>query len=183
MGLQATVFYTLVTWLPSIESDQGVAPGTAGTHLFAYQAVGIFAALAVGALMARRPDQRGVAVMITVPILIALAGLIIAPGMILGWAMLAGLTSGSSIAVALALIGLRSRNAYDAARLSGMAQSMGYLLAAGGPIAAGALREATGSWQPVIIVLIMITLGQAAFGALAGRNRYVGQHTATERTG
>ncbi|GGL68695.1 putative transporter YycB [Microlunatus endophyticus] len=175
MGLQSTVFYTMVNWLPSIEADAGVSPATAGLHLFLYQAIGILAALAASTLLGRVADQRLVASMINIPILIALAGMISFPQLLSVWAVLAGLTSGGSITVALALIGLRTRLAADTARLSGMAQGVGYLLAAGGPVAAGWLRQTTGSWTAVIMMLIVLTLLQGAAAYLAGRNRFVGE--------
>ena len=175
MGLQSTVFYTMVNWLPSIEADAGVSPATAGLHLFLYQAIGILAALAASALMGRTRDQRLVASMINIPILAALAGMIIFPKLLAVWAVLAGLTSGGSITVALALIGLRTRLAADTARLSGMAQGVGYLLAAGGPVAAGWLRQAIGSWTAVIMMLVVLTVLQGAAAYLAGRNRFVGE--------
>lgn len=178
MGLQSTVFYTMVNWLPSIEADAGVAPATAGLHLFLYQAIGIVAALVASALMSRTADQRLIASMINIPILVAFAGMMIMPGLLTVWAVLAGLTSGGSITVALALIGLRTRLAADTARLSGMAQGVGYLLAAGGPVAAGWLRQTTGSWSPVIVMLIVLTVLQGGAGFLAGRNRYVGEPAA-----
>lgn len=178
MGLQSTVFYTMVNWLPSVEADAGVAPATAGLHLFLYQAIGILAALIASALMSRTADQRLIASMINIPILIAFAGMLIMPQLLTVWAVLAGLTSGGSITVALALIGLRTRLAADTARLSGMAQGVGYLLAAGGPVAAGWLRGTTGSWTAVIVMLIVLTLLQGAAAFLAGRNRYVGEPVA-----
>jgi CP family cyanate transporter-like MFS transporter len=177
MGLQSTVFYTLVNWLPSIEAESGVSPGVAGLHLFLYQAIGIGAALSASALMARSTSQRVIAGLITVPILFALIGMLVRPGLLALWAVLCGMTSGGSITVALALIGLRTRLASDTARLSGMAQGVGYLLAAGGPVAAGALRALTGSWAAVIVMLMVLTVLQAVTGYLGGRDRFVGERT------
>ena len=174
MGLQSTVFYTLVNWLPSMEADRGVPAGTSGAHLFVYQLVGIGAAFGVSLLMSRRRDQRLIAIMVAAPMVVALLGILLLPQLTALWMIFAGMTSGSAIALALALIGLRTRNPRDTARLSGMAQGIGYLLAACGPIAAGAIRGATGSWVPVIILLIGLTVAQGISGALAGRNRTIG---------
>lgn len=176
MGVQSTIFYALVNWLPSLEADSGVPAAVAGTHLFLYQAVGIGAALSLIAAMGRRADQRLVAGLLTVPMFAGLIGLLLAPHWAVLWIGLAGVTSGGSIAMALALIGLRSRTATDTARLSGMAQGFGYLIAAGGPASAGAIRAATGGWQPVIWLLIGLTAAQTVLGVLAGRDRYVGDH-------
>ncbi|SDS70564.1 MFS transporter [Microlunatus soli] len=174
MGLQSTVFYTLVNWLPAIEAEHGTTAAAAGSHLFLYQAVGIAAAFAVTVLMGRRDDQRGIAIMVALPMLIALTGLLLWPDLVVIWAVLGGMTSGSSVALALAMMGLRTGDPADTARLSGMAQGFGYLLAAGGPIAAGSIRELTGSWSAVIIILIALTLLQATVGRLAGRDRVIG---------
>ncbi|WP_168207320.1 MFS transporter [Microlunatus elymi] len=174
MGLQSTVFYTLVNWLPSIEADRGVSAATSGAHLFIYQLVGIGAAFGVSLLMNRRHDQRGIAVLVVSPMIIALLGMLLLPQLVVVWVILAGMTSGSSITLALALIGLRTADASATARLSGMAQGLGYLLAAGGPIAAGAIRGLTGSWLPEIILLLALTVAQGTFGVLAGRNRTIG---------
>jgi MFS transporter, CP family, cyanate transporter len=179
MGLQSTVFYTLVIWLPSIEADAKIPPAAAGAHLFVFQAVGIGSALVVSALMTRARDQRLIASLITVPILIAFAGMLISPGLVLVWVGFAGLTSGGSITVALALIGLRTRVPADTARLSGMTQGVGYLLASCGPIVAGWMRAATGTWTAVIALLIVLTVLQGIVGFLAGRNRFVGDSRRT----
>jgi CP family cyanate transporter-like MFS transporter len=186
MGVQSTVFYTLVNWLPSLETQSGVPAAVAGTHLFVYQAVGIGAALAMIAVMGRRADQRLAASLLTVPMVIGLVGLLVAPGAAVLWIALAGVTSGGSIAMALALIGLRARDAVDTSRLSGMAQGFGYLLAASGPVVAGALRASTGGWQAVIVMLLGLTVAQGILGALAGRDRYVGDpshHGSSSRRG
>ena len=173
MGLQSTVFYTLVNWLPSIEADRGVPASTSGAHLFIYQLIGIGAAFGVSLLMSRRRDQRTIAVMVATPMVIALLGMLLLPQLIVVWVIFAGMTSGSAIALALALIGLRTRNSTDTARLSGMAQGIGYLLAACGPIAAGSIRDLAGSWVPVIILLLGLTVAQGISGMLAGRDRTI----------
>lgn len=48
---------------------------------------------------------------------------------------------------------MRGRTQHETTQLSGMAQSVGYLLAAGGPFVAGVLAETTGDWQAPLIML------------------------------
>lgn len=173
MGVQSTLFYTLLNWLPAIETSHGFSATVAGSHLFGFQAAGIVAALVATVLLGRRRSQRRVAVLITIPMIIGLIGMLTLPALMAVWAVLAGLTTGSSIVVALSLIGLRSRGTAETARMSGMAQSFGYLLAACGPVIAGALSGWTGAWWPVIAMLLGVTLLQAVLGLFAGRDRYV----------
>ncbi|MGW8439405.1 hypothetical protein ACWGKS_30080, partial [Nocardiopsis sp. NPDC055879] len=74
-----------------------------------------------------------------------------------------------AIVVALALIALRGGTHGRTIRLSGMAQSMGYLLAAGGPVAAGTLGQAMGVWEPVLLLVGALALAQVGVSLLAGR--------------
>ncbi|MFD4366657.1 hypothetical protein [Rhodococcus sp. NPDC058521] len=50
-----------------------------------------------------------------------------------------------------------------------MAQSIGYLVAAIGPVAAGALRGGTGSWTFTLVVLLLLMAPLSLCGWLAGR--------------
>ncbi|GAB3720588.1 MFS transporter [Nocardiopsis nanhaiensis] len=173
MGLQSTAFFTLINWLPSVETARGVPPETAGWHLFALQIAGVVAGLAVSALMGRRAEQRPACLAVSLAILVAMAGLLWVPQWGFLWILLAGTGTGSSIVVALALIGLRGRSQSETTRLSGMAQSMGYLLAAGGPAAAGALIQITGSPDLVLVLVGGLALAQTVVAFWAGRDRRV----------
>jgi MFS transporter, CP family, cyanate transporter len=73
-------------------------------------------------------------------------------------------------------MGLRTNNAHQAAALSGMAQCIGYLLAACGPALAGELHEQTGNWTIVLLLGVALAVAMAGLGGLAGRQRTVGDH-------
>ncbi len=172
MGLQSTIFYLLVTWLPSIEVDLGLPPAVAGLHLLIMQVAGMAAGWTIGSTLARWRDQRAVGVIIAGGMIIAMVGILVAPGVIVLWVIIAGMCSGSSIMLALTLIGLRTRTAAQTTRLSGMAQSVGYLIAAGGPVAGGWLHGLTGDWSAVLGLIIALSAGHGIAGYLAGRNRH-----------
>ncbi|MDZ3934662.1 hypothetical protein UXB74_24795, partial [Escherichia marmotae] len=55
-----------------------------------------------------------------------------------------GFGSGATMILGLTFIGLRASSAHQAAALSGMAQSVGYLLAACGPPLMGKIHDANG---------------------------------------
>lgn len=172
MATQATTFYLLVTWLPSIEVSRGVSPATAGWHLFLYQLVGIPAGLAVTLFMRRRADHRLVGAAVSILVLVAAAGLLLAPSWLLVWVVLAGLGGGSSLVVALALVGERVRTSAAAAQLSGMVQSIGYLLAVAGPIGAGLLFRWTATWSSALVAVGAVAALQLGVAFLAGRPRF-----------
>ncbi|WP_430782907.1 MFS transporter [Actinoplanes sp. G11-F43] len=169
MGLQSTCFYVLVTWLPTIEVANGVSERTAGLHLFLFQGMGILGGLAIPALLGTRP--RAGAVTASLPVIIAVLGLLLAPGLAVLWVAIAGLGQGAALVTALTLISLGGRTAAETTRLSGMAQSLGYLLAAGGPVAAGFLAERTGAWRATLVMVVVLGVLQTVAGAAAGRTR------------
>jgi cyanate permease len=83
------------------------------------------------------------------------------------WAIIAGFSIGITLTLALSLFGLRTRHYVKAGALSGMAQAAGYTLAALGPIAIGAVHDATESWTPALAILVALVVVQMVFGALA----------------
>lgn len=173
MGTQAIFFYLLVTWLPSIEVARGVGAVAAGWHLFLFQATGIAGGLLVSLAMRGRRDHRLAGVALSAGMAVSMLGLLLLPDLDLLWLVLAGLSSGASLVVALSLVAERSRTTADAARLSGMVQSIGYLLGIIGPIGAGALFEATGTWSAVLVGVVVVNLVQLVVSLLAGRDAYV----------
>jgi CP family cyanate transporter-like MFS transporter len=78
------------------------------------------------------------------------------------------------------LFGLRTTNAHDAAELSGMSQSIGYLLAAVGPALFGYLHDATNGWIVPLIVLLVMTVLMLIFGVASGRDQFIGKIIAKE---
>lgn len=100
-------------------------------------------------------------------------GLLWAPAVApLLWVALLGLGM-SVFSLALTVIALRARSGPDTARLSGMAQSLGYLLAATGPFAFGLLHDRTGGWDVSFALLLVVIAAQTLAGAYAGRPRHV----------
>ncbi|MDN6399334.1 MAG: MFS transporter, partial [Brachybacterium sp.] len=106
-------------------------------------------------------------------------GLLLAPGASpLLWACVLGI-GGFAFPTAIALLPARTRNPLVTARLSGMAQPYGYILAAIGPIVAGALLGATGSPDVVLWFLAGTGLVLAAAGFRAGLPRMVDDEIAS----
>ena len=171
MGLQSIGFYVFITWLPAIEESAGLDPNAAGFHQLLLNAFGIVGSLAASALIPRMRDQRLLAVASPLVFAAATAGVLIAPQHGVVWASVAGVACGANIVLALSFFGLRTAHHSQAASLSGMAQSVGYLLAAAGPLLMGALHDAAGSWTTALGILVGLLLALVVFGYLAGRPR------------
>jgi CP family cyanate transporter-like MFS transporter len=169
-GLQSAVFYTLLSWLPTIYRDHGASPAAAGAVLAVMAAVGIVGNFAAP-LLANRFGRPGLAVACTALITIAgLAGVLLAPTQLaFVWATLLGIGTGGTFSVTLLLMASRGRDAVIAARLSSMAQGIGYMISALGPLVAGLMHSISGGWTVPIIVTIAVCAAQLAAGLAAAR--------------
>jgi CP family cyanate transporter-like MFS transporter len=78
-----------------------------------------------------------------------------------------------SFPLALSLLALRTRTAGAVAGLSAFAQSTGYLIAGGGPIAFGLLHQVSGGWAVPFVLLFASAVAQAVTGWYAGANRTI----------
>jgi CP family cyanate transporter-like MFS transporter len=112
--------------------------------------------------------QRPLIVTVGLAYLIGLGGLLGSPAAgTLVWVAAFGLAQGGGFALALTLIVLRSPTPLVAARLGGVAQCLGYLLAAVGPLVLGALYDGTGGWTwPLLLLLAAVApMTWAGWGA------------------
>ncbi|QKW33666.1 MFS transporter [Actinomadura sp. NAK00032] len=175
MGLQSLLAYVVLGWLPTICQDRGMDEAAAGYVLALTSGVQAIGSLAVPVLARRTRDQRPLVVATAVLALVGFAGTTWAPiGSVWGWAVVLGFGQGLGFATALSFIGLRAHDAQVAAQLSGMAQGVGYVIAALGPLALGALHDATGGWSVPMAGVLAVCVAMAVPGAAAGRLRTVG---------
>jgi CP family cyanate transporter-like MFS transporter len=174
-GFQSLCFYGMLTWLAQIlEDDAGVSPVTAGVLVAVGALLGAPLSLLVPPLAAGRPDQRAWVVASALPTATGILGLLIAPDAApVLWAVLYGLGTGAAFPLAMTLVLVRSRDVAQTGRLSAAAQSLGYLVAASGPLAVGLLHEATGGWTAGLVLLFAVLIGQLLVGLVAARPRLV----------
>ncbi len=169
MGLQSTTFYVFVSWLPAIATSEHISSGAAGWYLFVYQVCGLLGGLVMPAI-SHRLGARLASTVCGIPVAVGALGVLAAPGAFALWVVVAGAASGMTLVGALSLMSLEAPDPGRAVQLSGMAQSGGYLIAAGGPIAAGWLHDQTGSWTAVLVLVAVIAVLQSG-AVLAGRSR------------
>ncbi|MFF0295429.1 CynX/NimT family MFS transporter [Kitasatospora sp. NPDC004614] len=174
MGISSLLVYTLVAWMPTILSDHGMARGEAGLVFAFSNLVQVVSAFLVPLAAGRMTRQRGLALAMAGLNAAGIAWLLLAPvsGAWFSAAVL-GLAQGGSLGLGLAFIVLRTENALGAARLGGMSQAVGYLVAAAGPVGGGALKQLTGSWDATLIVMLVLAAVAAVAGWGAGRDRTI----------
>lgn len=170
MGLQSTLFYSSVAWLPSVFQYRGMTEHTAAAWVTAMQLSGCAASLLIPFLAGRSQSQSFWAVSCLLANGLGLLGILFAPPALASSAgILLGLGLNGGFGLALLLIAFRSANAETAASLSSMAQAFGYLFAAPGPWIIGWISTTSGGWNLAYGCLIFIAALGAIAGYLAGR--------------
>src|SRR3954447_522403 len=171
MGLQSLAFFSTISWLPEILTDDGLSEGYAGFLSGLTLLVHLAPAFAVPVLAARRTSQVDLLTIIVATALIGLLGVLLASGVAPLWMIFLGIGQGGALGLALMLPVLRGRSPVEVAGMAAMAMGVGSIVASAGPALVGAVRDATGDWTWPIIVLLVFTAAQfpAAVYATKGR--------------
>jgi len=181
MGIQSMIFYVLIAWLPEILKQQGIHSNQSGWYLSIMQLVMLPFAFIVPVIAGRMSSQRLLVVITTILLLTGTIGLLYgSSNMILLWIIMLGIGGGFAFSLSMMFFGLRTENAHQAAKLSGMAQSIGYLFAAVGPALIGYLHDATNSWNLPLFILLGAAVLLFLVGIGAARNRFVGSRNSYE---
>jgi MFS transporter, CP family, cyanate transporter len=161
IGFQSLAFYGALAWLGSRYTSLGFSSARAGALLALFSATQVVTALAMPILAHRfgalRPFVAACAVTTSTGLLLIAvvpASFAAAPWL---WAALLGLGMGGNLSLALTVLAQSAPSPHDAAGYTGMAFFVGYLLAAVGPVAAGALLDASG-FTTVFLVLTILGL-------------------------
>lgn len=175
MGFQSFLFYVTISWLPEILHSRGMSLETAGWMLSFSQLVGLPASFFIPVWAGRLRSQTWLAFMLNVCTLMGYIGLLFGSTypIFITSIIFIGIGLGGTFPLALSYIGLRTRNANQAAALSGMTQSTGYILAAVGPLFIGYLFDHTHSWTIPLITLSLVTIIVMVFGMISGRDRTI----------
>lgn len=176
MGIQSLVYYSLISWLPKVLVDYGMPSKDTGWLLFLIQ-IAMIPIMFIGPILANRmKDQRLMASLVAIGMLgsififchYKLQGMYAA-------AILLGLSNGLSFSLSILFFTLRARSTANAIKISGMAQSVGYLIAAFGPPVFGKLHEIDATWNFSFYFLAGSILLLLFAGWKAGEDRYVAE--------
>ena len=178
MGTQSVNYYCVTAWLPSILKESDMSFQTAGLVASAFQLFAIpatfVAPIAISHIKSKSLPAVASGILYIIGILILLSTDSI-PLILIALLFLAS-GGGASFAWVVAIIAMVSKDSHEATRLSGMSQSVGYLMAAIAPTLAGTLYEITDSWIPVMIIAISMSLLIITFSLSTGRLLQNGAH-------
>jgi CP family cyanate transporter-like MFS transporter len=165
-GAESCLFFSSLTWIAPLYVDQGLDEGRAGLLLAVLAIVRVPSAFAFPALADRSGDRRP---WLALTLILATFGFC-ATGLVplvtawapWAWVVVLGLGVGGLFPLALTLPLDYSADADEAGRLTAMTFFIGYIVAAVGPVAVGALRDATGGYAVPFVALAALSVGMLA---------------------
>lgn len=168
-GLQSFHAYVIFGWFANLYRSAGFSASEAGLLLGVITGISIPLSFVVPALSVKQRLQLPLLTGLTACYVVGYLGLLIAPAQgALAWALLVGVGT-STFPMILTLIGMHARTAAGTAALSGFTQSVGYLIAAVGPILIGVLHDLTAGWTVPLVLLLVLTVPMFWSGVLATR--------------
>lgn len=162
-GLQSLLFYTEMTWLPTIAQTAGLSKAEGGLLAGIFNLVSIPVSMIIPAIVSRLNNSQRAWFMSGISLLtvIGLVLMLLAPANFVFWVIISlilGLSVGALFPYMMLSFTLKTSDGQATARLSGMVQSGGYLLASIGPVLLGYSFPVFGTWKPLIFALLAITL-------------------------
>ncbi|WP_054710410.1 MFS transporter [Bacillus sp. JCM 19041] len=183
MGFQSFIPYSLFTWLPDILISKGFDESEAGWLMAIYQVGLIPATFIVPIIAAKMQSQRLIAFLSGLLFFFGLLGVsFTSSNAIVLFLILAGIGAGTTFSLAMMFFVLRTNTVAESSQLSGMAQSVGYMIAALGPILLGSIAEWTQGWSIPLVLLMIVSLCISLFGLVAGKDQKVSQSMQSQKT-
>lgn len=177
MGTQSLIFYSVIAWFPSILIEKGFDIHFASNMTLLYQLCSMPVALLAPMLIARIRNKHKHILTSFLCMMYALAfGILLFCDSL--WAMVLvtlflAFPMGGMFGIALLFVSTKASIPQKVARLSGMAQSLGYLIAAIGPIFLGFVYDIAKSWNMPLVIFIILTLLLIFFAYKANNSKVI----------
>ncbi len=165
MGLQSLIFFTMLTWFPSMATSLYDFSFNSGILITVMQLSSLIPAYIVPNVTTRKNARilsSSLAFLFAPGIILCLIGKSTAV-LILG-TVITGLSLGSTFSMAITLCSLYGKNGKDTARIVSFGQCIGYILASFGPTGFGAVYDAQSTWTTSLIILAILAAVMAATG-------------------
>lgn len=174
MGFQSFIPYSLFTWLPDILLAKGFSESDAG-WLIAILQMGIIPTTFVAPIIAAKMNnQRVIGCTAGLLFFSGLLGITLtSSNLLIAFLILTGIGAGTAFSLAMMFFVLRTETVEQSSQLSSMAQSIGYMVAAIGPLLMGSISEWTNGWTIPLVMLMSVALCIAILGTIAGKNEKI----------
>lgn len=174
MGFQSMIFYTTAAWFPEMFKDQGLSSSEAGFMFSIMQISQIPMTFITPLIAGKLKDQRIIVIVFALFYIVGFGGLLMGwTELSILWMILLGFAGGASFSMCMMFFSLRARDSFEAADLSGFAQSLGYLIAAVGPVLYGYLYDQTQRFQTANIMYVFVVTISLIASYIAAKDRFV----------
>lgn len=162
-GLQSLLFYTSMTWLPTIAISAGLSNKDAALLASIFSLISIPFSMTVPSLTTRLSDghRRIMLAIISIAGMTGIAMLLYPTNNFLYWLvahLLIGTACSALFPYLMVCFSLKTSSPEKTAQLSGLAQTGGYILAAFGPALFGYSFELFQSWIPAVLALLVVDI-------------------------
>ncbi|UJD01078.1 MFS transporter [Streptococcus oralis] len=162
-GLQSLLFYTSMTWLPTMAISAGLSNSDAALLASIFSLISIPFSMTVPSLTTRLSDghRRIMLAIISIAGMTGIAMLLYPSNNFLYWLvvhLLIGTACSALFPYLMVCFSLKTSSPEKTAQLSGLAQTGGYILAAFGPTLFGYSFELFQSWIPAVLALLVIDI-------------------------
>ena len=162
-GLQSLLFYTSMTWLPTIAISAGLSNSDAALLASIFSLISIPFSMTVPSLTTHLSDghRRIMLTIISIAGMTGIAMLLYPTNNFLYWLvvhLLIGTACSALFPYLMVCFSLKTSSPEKTAQLSGLAQTGGYILAAFGPTLFGYSFELFQSWIPAVLALLAVDI-------------------------
>lgn len=162
-GLQSLLFYTSMTWLPTIAISAGLSNSDAALLASIFSLISIPFSMTVPSLTTHLSDghRRIMLTIISIAGMTGIAMLLYPTNSFLYWLvvhLLIGTACSALFPYLMVCFSLKTSSPEKTAQLSGLAQTGGYILAAFGPTLFGYSFELFQSWIPAVLALLAVDI-------------------------
>lgn len=175
-GGQCFVFYSIVAWLPTIAMDAGLTSDQASLAAGLLQLFSMPFAFLVPVIATKMKNRQPIMMFAGIVTLIGTGMMFFPVNSFVYYAIVAlflGMGTTTTFVLAMTLFGLKTKSSADTRNLSGMVQSVGYLIAALGPVVVGNLYSSTHNWFASLIVIAIAAIFFTVCGVIAERKQFI----------
>ena len=163
LAVQSWQFYSSLAWIAPSYVARGWDPTTAGYLLSAFGGAQLVSGLLGPVLTDRIHDHRALLMPAAALAFAGMLGLLLAPDAAAWvWVCVLGLGQGAAFSLALVLLVDYAETPAGSGRLTAMTFFVSYTIASFGPTVTGALRDLTGDFKAVWLLMALLTLAQMA---------------------
>ena len=160
-GLQSLLFYTSMTWLPTMAIGAGLSHTDAGLLASIFSLISIPFSMTIPSLTTRLSDRNRkiMLALISIAGMIGIAMLLYPSNNFLYWLvthLLIGTACSALFPYLMVCFSIKTSSPEKTAQLSGLAQTGGYIFAAFGPTLFGYSFDMFQSWIPAVLALLII---------------------------